>query len=61
MKFPSLAFKGEQLKEELLEIGNSIIKESTTGEDIELLVTDRLYNGLEVFDMIAYLDLHQIL
>ena len=61
MKFPSLAFKGEQLKHELLEIGNSIIKESTTGEDIELLVTDRLYNGLEVFEMIAYLDLHQIL
>ena len=60
-KYPALKFKCDSLKEELINIANAIIEESSTGDDIVLLVTDRLYNGLEVFDKIAYLDLHQIL
>ena len=57
-KFPALKFKSDALREELINIANAIIEESSTGDDIELLVTDRLYNGLEVFDQIAYLNLH---
>ena len=58
---PMLSFKTESLKKQLLDIGNCVIEETAAGDDIEILVQDTLYNGLQVIDMIAYLNLTDLL
>ena len=58
---PMLGFKTQSLKNYILEIGNEIIEETAAGDDIEILVSDKLYNGLEVIDLIAYLNVTELL
>jgi hypothetical protein len=59
--FPMLVFKTQELKATILLIGNAIIEETAAGDDIMLMVEDKLYNQLTVVDMIAYLDITELL
>jgi hypothetical protein len=61
LKFPMLKFKTKDVKELLLQIAGGIIDGTDVSEDLVALMTDKLYNGLEVIDMIAYLNLTELL
>ena len=44
-KFPILQFKSEEIEEIVISIGNNLIEQFTAGNDIEIMVKDKLYNG----------------
>ena len=38
-----------------------MIEEAAAGEDVELMVRDKFYSGLEVIDLIAYMNITELL
>ena len=54
--YPLLKFKASVLENALNQLGNLIIKGSTSIQEVEDMVLDKLYNNIEVLDMLAYLD-----
>jgi len=60
-KFSILEFKSEMINEILVKLGNFVIDEFTSGNDIEIMVKDQLYNGSTIIDMISYLNVTGLL
>ena len=60
-KFSILEFKSEIIDKTLIVLGNIVIDEFTSGNDIEIMVKDHLYNGATVIDTIAYLNVTELL
>ncbi len=56
-----LIFKTQFLRQRILAIGDKIIEEQAAGEDIQLLLEDTNFNGSNVIDNIAYLDITELL
>ena len=59
--YPLLKFQIDILQEGLQNVGSHIIKNSKSVEDVEDLLLDKLYNGIEIIDMVAYLNIIPIL
>lgn len=55
-KYALLTFQIDHLQKALDKTGYYIIKNSKSVQDVEDMVTDKLYNGVEILDMLAYLD-----
>lgn len=56
-----LVFKTKFLRSQIIGIGEKIIEEQAAGEDIQLLLEDTNFNGTNVLDNIAYLDITELL
>ena len=61
IKHQNLRFKAQKLRSSLCDIANSIINSSSNMNEIEDLLKDKNYSGVEVIDMIEYLDIIEIL
>jgi hypothetical protein len=60
-KFSMIQFKVAIIWEKLMKIGLLIIEEQRTGEDVERMIEDKLYGGLQVIDVIAWENLTELL
>lgn len=55
-KYPLLKFKADQVTNMLNIAGNLVIRFSLSVQDVQDMVLDRLYNNIEIIDMLAYLN-----
>jgi len=60
-KYTMLFVKTDEVKALAIELAIAVIEEAAAGDDVQLMIEDKMYNGLEVIDMIAYLDVKDIL
>lgn len=59
--YPLLKFQIDHLQEGLENVGSLLIRNSKSVEDVQDLLLDKLYNGIEIIDMVAYLNCIPIL
>ena len=60
-KHKNLIFKAKKFRSTLWDYANAIIESSLNISDVEDMLTDRNYSGIQIIDMIAYLDIIEIL
>ena len=60
-KHQNLKFKAQRFRSTLWDIANSIIDSSSNMNEVEDMLTDVNYSGTQVIDMIAFLDIIEIL
>ena len=60
-KHQNLKFKAQRFRSSLCDIANSIIDSSSNMNEVEDMLVDKNYSGVQVIDMIAFLDIIEIL
>ena len=60
-KHQNLIFKAKRFRSTLCDIANSIIDSSSNMNEVEDMLVDINYSGIQVIDMIAFLDIIEIL
>lgn len=60
-KHQNLKFKAQKFRSTLWEIANTLIDSSSSIDEVEDMLLDTTYNGVEVINMIEYLDIVEIL
>ena len=60
-KHQNLIFKAKRFRSTLWDIANAVIESSSNISEVEDMLTDRNYSGIQVIDMIAFLDIIEIL
>ena len=60
-KHQNLIFKAKRFRSTLCDIANSIIDSSSNMNEVEDMLVDLNYSGIQVIDMIAFLDIIEIL
>ena len=61
MKHQNLKFKAQRFRSSLCDIANAIIDSSSNMNEVEDMLVDKGYSGIQVIDMIAFLDIIEIL
>lgn len=60
-KHSNLTFKVQKLRSSLCDVANKVIDTSSNMNEIEDMLLDKTYAGIEVINMIAFLDIIEIL